>query len=663
MAWDDSPPTDAELGSANAWSALPPTQQELAKAAPPEEPSMMQNLGHAAIDSLPLVGGTAGAAVGTATGFLGGLGVGAGPGAVAGAGLGYAGGKALKNAINSYVNPEAAPKTLKDSAIDTATGIPEGMAMEAGGQAVGEGLGALRNAPYIKPYLDKAGDLVVGGFNKLGKYVGDKAEQFAVAATGATGKQASEFAPGTGRALLDNGVVKFGRNQAKIADSAGALLDKTGEDIGQTVGEISAKDSVTKSQLLAERNRLQSLIANDPANKLAAQASTPRQQSLPGQINDLQSTIQNPVQVEINGANAQSMSPQPAPPLQSQPYLPDLPTGESESNRMLQASNDPFGMAHGSHIGETMAPQAQRDFLNQNSAEQMSMFGHQGEINGTGLTPRSYASGEVPGIAGGHGQTEMQLDGGSGQSSYLDQLKYQLADVNGRLMTGSREAILKDVDSQIASLGDDVSQTGTINRLRDIRDDIASGPEYPSMNLIEKTKRGFQEKVNWNSPDANPSNTAAADIYKNTGEKVAQNTDPALAQKFMDQKTLYGQMAPAANAAERRAATTANSPPLGLLDTTAFLAGGPQAVIGRRVIAPRINSSMASTANGLSQALKATPAAFGKWAQPLAAAAARGETALNAADYVLQQTQPEYRQKRQDMDSPGAMSPLSEAEN
>ena len=90
---------------------------------------------------------------------------------------------------------------------------------------------------------------------------------------------------------------------------------------------------------------------------------------------------------------------------------------------------------------------------------------------------------------------------------------------------------------------------------------------------------------------------------------------------------------------------------------TGFAAGGPAGAIvtpvARRVLAPYGSTTMASTANGLSYLLKATPQAFGKWAAPLAAAAARGETSLNASDYILQQTDPDYRQKRQDMNSHG----------
>jgi hypothetical protein len=73
------------------------------------------------------------------------------------------------------------------------------------------------------------------------------------------------------------------------------------------------------------------------------------------------------------------------------------------------------------------------------------------------------------------------------------------------------------------------------------------------------------------------------------------------------------------------------------------------------VLAPQareaISSSMSSVAGGLSKVLKATPSFFGKWAPVLANAAARGELSLNASAYVLQQQDPEFRQKMQELNN------------
>lgn len=62
---------------------------------------------------------------------------------------------------------------------------------------------------------------------------------------------------------------------------------------------------------------------------------------------------------------------------------------------------------------------------------------------------------------------------------------------------------------------------------------------------------------------------------------------------------------------------------------------------------------MASTANSLSTILEKSPQVFGKWAPALIQASKRGNTSLNATDYVLQQTDPAYRAKRQELNNMG----------
>lgn len=63
----------------------------------------------------------------------------------------------------------------------------------------------------------------------------------------------------------------------------------------------------------------------------------------------------------------------------------------------------------------------------------------------------------------------------------------------------------------------------------------------------------------------------------------------------------------------------------------------------RRILAPRLASSGAIIADNLADVVAKTPQALGKFAKPLAAAAARGGNALAANHFVLLQTNPEYR--------------------
>lgn len=79
-------------------------------------------------------------------------------------------------------------------------------------------------------------------------------------------------------------------------------------------------------------------------------------------------------------------------------------------------------------------------------------------------------------------------------------------------------------------------------------------------------------------------------------------------------------------------------------------------ILAKKVALPRAISSLASTANGLSQVLEKNPQALGKWAPVLSQAAQRGENSVNAAAYVLQQRDPEFRQRMQGLSNGGDQS-------
>lgn len=447
--WDDHPVASAK-GSFN-WDDHP--------VAAPEEAGFLEQLRDATVDQLPMIGGAVGGAAGLLGAGIPTLGFGAPGGAVVGSGLGYAGGQAAKNFINSLIAPEKAPQTAGEIAESMAMAPVLGADQELGGQALGAAATAARNAPFIKPFLDDAGQLVINGFNKAGKFVGDKAEKLAVSATGATGKQASQFADGTGRTLLDKGIVKFGRSQSGIAEAASDALDAEGGKIGSIVKGLSDKGAV-----------------------------------------------------------------------------------------------------------------------------------------------------------------------------------------------GSREELVQGLQSKIAELGDNPGEAETVRKLKSILDDVAAGPEAPSLKAMEDTKRSFQSKVNYTDPDAQAAKAAAADLYKTQAEQIATKADPEAGQAFQEAKSMFGQLRPVADAAERRAMTTAQSPTGGLLDYVAYGTAGVPGVVAKKLVMPRVNSSLASSANGLAQMLQASPQAFGQFAKPLMDAAARGAPALAATHYLLQQNDPQYREKMKEMD-------------
>jgi len=99
------------------------------------------------------------------------------------------------------------------------------------GGVIGGGTGAAiqgvsKFTPTILKYLS----------GKLGK----GAENLAENATGATGKQAAEFVPGTGRYLLDKGKVKIWDTAEDIAERAGQGMETAGKQIGSALDELDA---------------------------------------------------------------------------------------------------------------------------------------------------------------------------------------------------------------------------------------------------------------------------------------------------------------------------------------------------------------------------------------------------------------------------------------
>lgn len=225
----------------------------------------------------------------------------------------------------------------------------------------------------------------------------------------------------------------------------------------------------------------------------------------------------------------------------------------------------------------------------------------------------------------------------------------------------TRDQLLAQIQAKIDALKGSPSQAKTVRQLGSIVDDIKAGPENYSLNDAETEKRGFQKLVNWNTPESNPGNAEASDVFRNAVEDSATNADPAMADKFTAAKADYGTLAPIEEAAQKRASQQSQSQPFNFLEmggigagaaAGASVAGPAGAVVGgatgyvaKKFIAPRLASSGAVAADNIGEVLQRAPEAFGKFAGVLQSAAARGSTALAAAHYMLQQTNPEYREK------------------
>jgi len=100
------------------------------------------------------------------------------------------------------------------------------------GSVVGAGTGKVLEK--AAPLLGKAAQSLASKFSGI-------AEKSAVNATGATGKQASQFSDTAGRELLDRGIVRFGDSQAKISERAAKAVDQANRQIDDALTALESK--------------------------------------------------------------------------------------------------------------------------------------------------------------------------------------------------------------------------------------------------------------------------------------------------------------------------------------------------------------------------------------------------------------------------------------
>lgn len=258
FSWDDMPdgdvPSQPKSDGKFDWDSLPDH--------PNSEPGLFDGAVKSTIDSLPMIGGVVGGALGTPADVV------AGPmGNVAGAAVGGYLGTATKNLINSYYDPQSAPKTLTEAVAQPVVGgVAQGLAQGAG-EAV---------APYVAKGIQAAVDPTADALRSF-------AAKKAIAATGATGKQAANFAPGAGQELLDQGIVKFGNSQASVAQKATDALDKTGKQIGDLLSSLDSKGAtLDQADIVDSLRKRAAQLGDDPAqygvsdslNKLADRIQT-----------------------------------------------------------------------------------------------------------------------------------------------------------------------------------------------------------------------------------------------------------------------------------------------------------------------------------------------------------------------------------------------------
>jgi hypothetical protein len=265
-------------------------------------------------------------------------------------------------------------------------------------------------------------------------------------------------------------------------------------------------------------------------------------------------------------------------------------------------------------------------------------------------------------------------------------------------VTANNDNVVAALRQEVDILRQDPSQAGVVKKLETILEDIAqTGKARIPISQGEKIKRGFNKAAgNWMDPEASQAGKKAYLSYMDEVERAAQAENPAMASLFKEGKETYGLLSPIEEAASKRAMTQNQSPIGGLGDFAAIGAGGaaggiPGAlagVVAKKYVAPRVSSSAAVSLDKVSQSLLRSPqmaelyaknpqifnsiaqkmeermssrvaenekkapdsnALLQKtqgtqYAEVLQNASKRGQNAVGAAHFVLQSTDPNYRQ-------------------
>lgn len=286
--------------------------------------------------------------------------------------------------------------------------------------------------------------------------------------------------------------------------------------------------------------------------------------------------------------------------------------------------------ATGAAIGGTVgaaAPVAAQAI--QRGARSMGKFAEKAAVNATGAT--------------GKQASEFADDAGR---QLLDRKIVRFGDSQERIAARASEAVdaaNKQIDDALTKLeasgvkvdANDIYRTTrqTINKMKSdpSKADVARLLEAELDNLInateakgstsfgvreaEQIKRGYNRKAgNWADPEKSMAGKEMYQTWRRGVEGAAEAADPATAKLFEEGKKTYGLLRPIEEAAERRASTTAQSPPVGFLDVSSgaagAVAGGPVgailAPVARRLIAPRMSSSVAVAADKAAKAIGGT---------------------------------------------------------
>lgn len=230
------------------------------------------------------------------------------------------------------------------------------------------------------------------------------------------------------------------------------------------------------------------------------------------------------------------------------------------------------------------------------------------------------------------------------------------------------------VDNKIGDFWRSPINKGETNQLENTLNSILMRADQTGTNSIplsaaQELKEELGKVANWkNTLNVTDKEQMARSAYGVVSDALDSAADSGsktigkdgLLKTLQDARATYSGSKGADTLLQNKQARELGNKMFGITDTIAAAGGavfGPAGAVGvvaTKKLAERYGAATsASTANFLSQVLEKNPQVLGKWAGPLANAAKRGQNALNASDYVLQQTDPAYRAKRAELNNSG----------
>lgn len=182
------------------------------------------------------------------------------------------------------------------------------------------------------------------------------------------------------------------------------------------------------------------------------------------------------------------------------------------------------------------------------------------------------------------------------------------------------------------------------------------GQDNISMNAAQEVQEKLARQANFDATRSSAINDVAENIAMSHREYLNQAAENAagdiggdgLKATIQKANQQYSQGRDAAKLLNNRTSSELGNKTFGLTDTIiAATAHNPLMALGEVGIKKTAegygNQTSAVGADWLRKVVQDSPQALGRWSAPLSQAAARGMNSLAATDYILQQTDPEYR--------------------